>query len=52
MDEIAPNIVAIAADEAPEDSRPRFRRDDIAAIADFIIAHLRLAPDAAKLSQV
>lgn len=52
MDEIAPNIVAIAADEAPEDSRPRFRRDDIAAIADFIIAHLRLTPDAAKLSEV
>jgi len=51
MDEIAPNIVAIATDAPHDDSRPQFRRDDIAGIADFIIAHLRLAPDAAKLSQ-
>ncbi|UYN96693.1 MAG: molybdopterin-guanine dinucleotide biosynthesis protein B [Enhydrobacter sp.] len=32
-----PNVVAIAADERPSDDRlPWFRRDDIAAIADFI----------------
>ena len=52
MDETAPNIVAVAVDEPPDDLRPQFRRDDIAGIADFITAHLRLAPDAAKLSQV
>ena len=52
MDEIAPNIVALAADDPQDDPRPRFRWDDVAAIADFIIAHLRLAPDAAKLSKV
>jgi len=52
MDDAAPNIIAIAADAPHDDPRAQFQRDDIAAIADFIIAHLRLAPDAAKLSQV
>lgn len=52
MDEIAPNIVALAADAPHDDPRPQFGRDDIAGIADFIIAHLRLAPDAANLSEV
>jgi len=52
MDDAAPNIIAIAADTPHDDPRAQFQRDDIAAIADFIIAHLRLAPDAAKLSQV
>ncbi len=52
MDEIAPNIVALAADHPQNDPRPQFRRDDIAAITEFIIAHLRLAPDAAKLSRL
>ncbi|RIA47197.1 molybdopterin-guanine dinucleotide biosynthesis protein B [Dichotomicrobium thermohalophilum] len=52
MDEIAPNIVALAADDPQDDPRPHFRRDDISGIADFIIAHLRLAPDAANLSQI
>jgi molybdopterin-guanine dinucleotide biosynthesis protein B len=34
-----PSIVAIAADQPPADQRlPWFRRDDIAAIADFIAA--------------
>ena len=34
-----PNIVAIAADDRPDDVRlPWFRRDDVAAIADFIAA--------------
>ena len=36
-----PNIVAIAADERPADGTlPWFRRDDIAAIADFVIRAL------------
>ncbi|MBI2739778.1 MAG: molybdopterin-guanine dinucleotide biosynthesis protein B [Rhodospirillales bacterium] len=36
-----PNIVAIAADERPLDATlPWFRRDDIAGIADFVIATL------------
>ena len=52
MDHAAPNIVAIAADAPQDDQRAQFRRDDVAAICDFIIAHLRLAPDAAKLSKV
>jgi molybdopterin-guanine dinucleotide biosynthesis protein B len=52
MDEIAPNIVAIATDTPAEDVREQFRRDDTAGIADFIIAYLRLAPDAANLSKV
>jgi len=52
MDDTVPNIVAIASDAPAGDERPLFRRDDIAGIADFIIAHLRLAPDAAKLSKV
>jgi len=52
IDEIAPNIVAIAADQLHDDPRPQFRRHDIPGVADFIVAHLRLAPDAAKLSKV
>lgn len=52
MDEVASNIVALAADAPADDHRPQFRRDDIAGIAEFIIAHLRLAPDTANLSQV
>lgn len=51
MDETVPNIVAIAADAPQDDSRPQFRRDDIAAIADFIIHGLRSPEDAAKLAQ-
>ncbi len=51
MDSAAPNVVAIAADAPHEDPRPQFQRDDIFGIADFIIAHLRLRPDAAKLSE-
>lgn len=35
-----PHIVAIAADERPPDDLPWFRRDDIAGIADFIVARL------------
>jgi molybdopterin-guanine dinucleotide biosynthesis protein B len=36
-----PNIVAIAADERPADGTlPWFRRDDIAAIADFVVGTL------------
>lgn len=36
-----PNIVAVAADERPVDATlPWFRRDDIAGIADFVIATL------------
>ncbi|MBY0323620.1 MAG: molybdopterin-guanine dinucleotide biosynthesis protein B [Reyranella sp.] len=36
-----PNIVAIAADERPADATlPWFRRDDIAAIADFVVGTL------------
>ncbi|MFP3920190.1 MAG: molybdopterin-guanine dinucleotide biosynthesis protein B [Dichotomicrobium sp.] len=52
MDDVAANIVAIAADTPPDDPRPHFRRDDISAIADFITARLRLAPEAANLSRV
>lgn len=52
MDDAAPNVVAIAADAPHDDARPHFRRDDIASIADFIVAHLRLAPNAANLSEV
>ena len=34
-----PSVVAIASDQRPpEDHLPWFRRDDIAAIADFIVA--------------
>jgi molybdopterin-guanine dinucleotide biosynthesis adapter protein len=51
MDKAAPNIIAIAADAPQDDPRAQFRRDDIAGIADFIIAHLRLVKDAAKLFQ-
>jgi len=51
MNETIPNIVAIAADAPQDDRRPQFRRDDIAAIADFIIDGLRSPEDAAKLAQ-
>lgn len=34
------NIVAIASDHAGESALPRFVRDDIAGIADFIAAHI------------
>jgi len=38
-----PTIVAIAADhDTPTDGLPRFDLDDIAGIADFIVAHLQL----------
>lgn len=50
MDESVPNILAIAADDRQDDLRPQFRRDDVAAIADFIMAQLRLPGEAAKLS--
>jgi molybdopterin-guanine dinucleotide biosynthesis protein B len=41
-----PNIIAIAADERPQDGRlPWFRRDDIVGIADFIAARLSRASD-------
>lgn len=36
-----PHIVAVAADERPADNLPWFRRDDIAGIADFIVAYQR-----------
>lgn len=49
MDDTVAHIVAIAADAPQDDPRQQFRRDDIAGIANFIIAHLRLAPDAANL---
>jgi len=49
MDDAAPNIIAIAADTPHNDLRAQFRRDDIVGIADFILAHLRLAGEAAKL---
>jgi len=50
MDDSIANIVAIAVDDPHDDPRPQFRRDDIAAIADFILAQLRLPGDAAKLT--
>lgn len=34
------NIVVIASDDAGEGGLPRFARDDIASIADFIAAHV------------
>jgi molybdopterin-guanine dinucleotide biosynthesis protein B len=45
-----PNIVAIAADQKPSEDLPWFRRDDIAAIADFIAANLRPASSARPTS--
>lgn len=50
MDGAAPNIIAIATDAPADDPRPQFARDDIAAIADFILAQLRLSSDAANLA--
>ncbi|WP_422002916.1 molybdopterin-guanine dinucleotide biosynthesis protein B [Reyranella sp.] len=44
-----PNIVAVAADDRPVDTRlPWFRRDDIEAIADFIAERLPSARTAAR----
>jgi molybdopterin-guanine dinucleotide biosynthesis adapter protein len=50
MDDAAPNIIAIATDTPTDDPRTQFRRDDIAGIADFILAQLRLAREPANLA--